>query len=157
ARLGPVARGGSGMSELIVPALRDAVYRRVQSLVDAWLTSTGLRTGCTAGLCLHYARFGMEEIAAVPGAPRVCVQAGTAFWPRVPLDQDDGGVVSELRLSVGRAAPRDPPGPGRRPAGARVRGCLAGDACLAGPAGQPGADRKCGAPRYVAYPRFPPP
>jgi hypothetical protein len=80
----------------VTPTLREQVYQRVKGRVDAWRASQGLPTGNAAGLCLHFARFGLEEITALPGAPRVCVQAGTAFWPRVPLELDDG--VSSLNF-----------------------------------------------------------
>src|SRR4051812_34700640 len=78
------------MSGVIPPCLKDEVYRRVRGRVDAWRAGSGLPPESAAGLCLHFARFGLEEVAALPGSPRLCVQAGTAFWPRVPLELDDG-------------------------------------------------------------------
>jgi hypothetical protein len=74
----------------VTPALREAAFQRVKGRVEAWQAASGLPPGSSAGLCLHYARFGLEEVAALPGKPRVCVQAGSAFWPRVPVEQDDG-------------------------------------------------------------------
>lgn len=66
---------------------RDTAYRQVRDLVNSALGAWGTGHG---GMCLYYAMIGREVVRKLPGVPRVVVQAGTAYWPRVDPSEDDG-------------------------------------------------------------------
>jgi hypothetical protein len=70
---------------------RDEVYRRTLAAVR---DSLGLADDCDlsdlAGHCLDFAWEGYRVLKTWPGAPRTLIQAGSAQWPRVPPELDDG-------------------------------------------------------------------
>lgn len=70
---------------------RDEVFRRTLAAVRSNL---GLADDCDpallAGRCLDFAWEGYKIIKTWPGAPRTIIQAGSAQWPRVPPEMDDG-------------------------------------------------------------------
>ncbi|TMJ00772.1 MAG: hypothetical protein E6G97_17725 [Alphaproteobacteria bacterium] len=61
---------------------RDALYERVMVAMREELGEANL----PLGHCLDIAWCGLEEIRALPQAPRVLIQAGSAFWLRVPAE-----------------------------------------------------------------------
>jgi hypothetical protein len=64
---------------------RDDVYRRTLAAVRAEADHVNL-----AGLCLDWAWHGYRILKLWPSAPRTILQAGSARWPRVPPELDDG-------------------------------------------------------------------
>jgi hypothetical protein len=66
--------------------IRDAVFRRTLAAVQS-------ETGTPVSLIGHRLEFawqGYLVLKSWPGAPRTIIQAGSAQWPRVPPDLDDG-------------------------------------------------------------------
>lgn len=64
--------------------IRDDVFRRTLEAVQAEIGALPI------GNCLEFAWQGYQIIKAEPGAPRTIIQAGSAQWPRVPPELDDG-------------------------------------------------------------------
>lgn len=70
--------------------VRRDVFRRVRERVIRELELEGPEDPMLPHLCLFHAYFGLLELLKTPGAPRMVLQAGTAYWPRLRHDQDDG-------------------------------------------------------------------
>lgn len=60
---------------------RDEIYRR---------TLAAAQSPTLAGQCLEFGWNGYRIIKDWPGAPRTIIQAGSAQWPRIPPEMDDG-------------------------------------------------------------------
>lgn len=58
---------------------RDDIFRRTREAVSAEQTHL-------TGNCLEFAWHGYRIIKAWPGAPRTIIQAGSASWPRLSVD-----------------------------------------------------------------------
>jgi hypothetical protein len=67
-------------------AARDDIHRRVIAAVRQELGEQAQ----LAGHCLEIAWQGHHLIKSLPAAPRTIIQAGSASWPRVPPELDDG-------------------------------------------------------------------
>lgn len=65
---------------------RDDIYRRTLAAVRAEIGDPATLAGC----CLEFAWQGYRIIKEWPGAPRTIIQAGSAQWPRVSPELDDG-------------------------------------------------------------------
>lgn len=78
--------------QILNRATRDEIYRRTLAAVRADIGQAGGPDDpiCLIGRCLDVAWHGYRIIRSWPGAPRTIIQAGSAGWPRVPADQDDG-------------------------------------------------------------------
>ena len=63
---------------------RDEIFRRTLEAVRQEVGEN------VVGNCLEFAWQGYRVIKAWPGAPRTIIQAGSAQWPRVPPEMDDG-------------------------------------------------------------------
>ncbi len=63
--------------------IRDDIFRRTLAAVSA-------EQPHLTGNCLEFAWHGYQIIKSFPGAPRTIIQAGSAQWPRVPPELDDG-------------------------------------------------------------------
>jgi hypothetical protein len=59
--------------------IRDDIYRRTREAVSA-------EQPHLAGNCLEFAWHGYQIITAYAGAPRTIIQAGSASWPRLAVD-----------------------------------------------------------------------
>lgn len=68
---------------------RDRIHRLTVAAVLAELGDPDDRTQLI-GRCLDFAWHGYRVLKAWPGAPRTIIQAGSAQWPRVPPEMDDG-------------------------------------------------------------------
>jgi hypothetical protein len=64
-------------------SIRDEIFRRAR---DAVLQENGT----LSGQCLEFAWHGYQLIKTYPGAPRTIIQAGSAQWPRLAPELDDG-------------------------------------------------------------------
>jgi hypothetical protein len=75
--------------QVLNKSIRDEIYRRTLAAVCG---ATGAPDDPTLliGRCLDFAWEGYQIIKAWPGAPRTIIQAGSAQWPRVPPEMDDG-------------------------------------------------------------------
>lgn len=60
-------------------AIRDDLFRRTLAAVSA-------EQPHLSGNCLEFAWHGYQLIKGFPGAPRTIIQAGTASWPRLAVD-----------------------------------------------------------------------
>jgi hypothetical protein len=67
-------------------AARDEIYQQTLAAVRREIGEDAL----LAGHCLELAWQGYRIIRDTPGAPRTIIQAGSAQWPRVPPERDDG-------------------------------------------------------------------
>jgi hypothetical protein len=66
--------------------IRDEIYQRTLAAVRREVGEATLLTGH----CLEFAWAGYQVIKGTPGAPRTVIQAGSAQWPRIPPEMDDG-------------------------------------------------------------------
>ncbi len=66
--------------------IRGDIYRRTRAAVENALGDAI----ALIGHCLEFAWQGYRIIKETPGAPRTLIQAGSARWPRVPPELDDG-------------------------------------------------------------------
>lgn len=73
----------------ISPQDRDEIFRITRDKVLA-------QHGTLVGRCLSFAWHGYQTIRSRQNAPRVAIQAGSASWPRIPKELDDGKVNTHL-------------------------------------------------------------
>jgi hypothetical protein len=74
-------------------SIRDEIYRRTLAAVKREIARTGGNPEepmALIGQCLEFAWQGYCVIKEWPGAPRTIIQAGSAQWPRIPPELDDG-------------------------------------------------------------------
>lgn len=64
---------------------REAVFKAVE---DRFLSDPDLKEVAPSGACFYFAAFTVEEIRKT--GTRAVLQAGSAGWPRIRPDQDDG-------------------------------------------------------------------
>jgi hypothetical protein len=74
--------------QVLNKGVRDDVYRRTLAAVMREIGSDD--PSRLLGNCLEFAYQGYLILNRWPGAPRTILQAGSAQWPRVPPDLDDG-------------------------------------------------------------------
>jgi hypothetical protein len=63
--------------------IRDDIFRRTKNLILE-------QSGTLIGNCLEYAWHGYQILKSYPSALRTIIQAGSAEWPRIPKELDDG-------------------------------------------------------------------
>ncbi len=73
----------------ISPQDRDEIFCRTRDKVLE-------EQGSLVGQCLSFAWHGYETIRSYPNAPQVVIQAGSASWPRIPMEHDDGKIMTHL-------------------------------------------------------------
>ena len=66
--------------------LRDEIYQKTLVAVQAEIGDQSQ----LASRCLDFAWYGYQALKTWPGAPRTIIQAGSAQWPRIPPELDDG-------------------------------------------------------------------
>jgi hypothetical protein len=67
--------------QVLNKTIRDELYRRTLEAVQSPMLT---------GQCLEFAWHGYRIIKDWPGSPRTIIQAGSAQWPRIPPELDDG-------------------------------------------------------------------
>jgi hypothetical protein len=72
--------------QVLNKTIRDDIYRLVLTAVRREASDPANLTG----LCLEFAWQGYLILKDWPGAPRTLIQAGSAQWPRIPPERDDG-------------------------------------------------------------------
>lgn len=75
--------------QVLNKSIRDQIYRLTLAAVQREIGDPDDPT-LLIGRCLDFAWEGYRIIKAWPGAPRTVIQAGSAQWPRVPAELDDG-------------------------------------------------------------------
>lgn len=70
--------------QVLNKTIRDEIYRRTLAAVESEVGSV------LACHCLEFAWQSYRIIKEWPGAPRTIIQAGSAQWPRIPPELDDG-------------------------------------------------------------------